>query len=65
MELGGLGVLFDPLSPPKTSLLSDGMAGSPLPSVLTPSTLTSRLGIRLPLPVLVVLRSCGCSLWFC
>lgn len=65
MELGGLEVLFDPLSPPKTSLLSEGMADSPLPSVLTPSMLTSRLEIRLPLPGLVVLRSWGCSLWFC
>lgn len=65
MELGGLEVLFDPLSPPKTSLLSDAMADSPLPSALTRSALTSRLGSRLPRPGRVVLRSWGCSLWFC
>lgn len=62
--MGGLEVLFDPLSPAKTSLLSDAITGSPLPSALTPSTPTSRLG-RLPRPGRVVLRSCGCSLWFC
>lgn len=65
MEDGGLEVLFDPLSPPETSLLSDAATGSTLPSGLMPSMLTSRLGNRLPRPGLEVLRSCGCSLWFC
>lgn len=62
---GGFEVLFDPLSPPMTSLLSDATTGSPLPSALTPSTLASRPGSRLPRPGRVVLRSWGCSLWFC
>lgn len=61
-ELGGLEVLFDP---PKTSLLSDAVTSSPLPSALAPSALTSRLGSRLPRLGRVVLRSWGCSLWFC
>lgn len=65
MELGGLEVLFDPLSPPKISLLSDATASPPLPSALMPSALASRLGSRLPRPGRVVLRSWGCSLWFC
>lgn len=65
MELGGLEVLFDPLSPPNTSLLSDAVEGSPLPSALTLSTLTSRLDSRLDRTGRVVLRSWGCSLWFC
>lgn len=62
-ELGGLDVLFDPLSPPKTSLLSE--SSSPLPSILTPSVLASLLWNWLPWVGLVVLRSWGCSLWFC
>lgn len=61
---GGLEVLFDPLSPPKLSLLSD-VRISALPSARTPSMLTSRLGSRLPRPGRGVLRSWGCSLWFC
>lgn len=63
-DAGGLEVLFEPLSPTKTSLLSDAVTGSPLPSDLVPSVLTSWLGSRLPRPGRVVLRSWGCSLWF-
>lgn len=62
MDPGGLEVLFEPLSPPKLSLLSVAVTGSPLPSALTPSTPTSLLEIRLPRPGRVVLRSWGCSL---
>lgn len=58
-ELEGLELLFEPLSPLETSLLSD--AGSRLPSALTPSSPTSRLGKRLPRLGRVVLRSWGCS----
>ncbi|MEQ2195870.1 hypothetical protein XENOCAPTIV_019599, partial [Xenoophorus captivus] len=43
-ELEGLDVLFDPLSPPKTSLLSDVGTSSPLLSIVMPSMLASLLG---------------------
>lgn len=52
-ELGGLEVLFEPLSP----LFSETVGGSPLPSARTPSALTSWLGVRLPRPERGVLRS--------
>lgn len=65
MEVGGLEVLLEPLSPPKISLLSEAMTISPLPSALRPSTLNSRLGGRVLRPGRAVLRSWGWSLWFC
>lgn len=65
MEAGGLKVLPEPLSSPKPSRPSDAATGSPLPSARTLSTLISLFCSRMSCAGLVVLRSWGCSLWFC
>lgn len=66
MEAGGLKVLPEPRSSPKPSRLSAAAAsGSPFPSARTLSTLISLFCSKMSCAGLVVLRSWGCSLWFC